>query len=60
MINADQCRKRANRLMRRATKIADPDARVAFQEEARSWMSLARLAKWDELFGGEHGGRLLN
>lgn len=60
MINADQCRKRANRLLRRATRIADPDARSACQEEARSWMSLARVAKWDELFGGEDGGKLLH
>ncbi|MGA0603562.1 hypothetical protein ACO2Q3_22845 [Caulobacter sp. KR2-114] len=60
MINADQCRKRANRLLRRATRIADPDARAAYQEQARSWMSLARLARWDQLFGGEDGGKLLH
>jgi len=60
MITADQCRKRATRLLRRATRLADPEARSACQEEARSWMSLARLAKWDELFGGDAGGRLLH
>ena len=61
MISADLCRKRANRLLRRATKITDPEARVAFQAEARSWMSLARVAKWEELFGGEaFGSRILN
>ena len=61
MINADLCRKRANRLLRRAAKISDPEARVACQAEARSWMSLARVAKWGELFGGaESGSRILN
>ena len=61
MINADLCRKRANRLLRRATKITDPEARGAFQAEARSWMSLARVAKWGELFGGEESGlKILN
>jgi hypothetical protein len=61
MISADLCRKRANRLLRRATKINDPEARVACQAEARSWISLARVARWGELFGGEESGfRILN
>jgi len=61
MINVDLCRKRANRLLRRAAKLNDPEARMACQDEARSWMSLERIARWGELFVGDQGGgRILN
>ncbi|HEX7759788.1 MAG TPA: hypothetical protein VF459_09815 [Caulobacteraceae bacterium] len=61
MTSADQCRKRANRLLRRAAKITDPEARGAVQAQARSWMSLARVARWGEFFVGEESGsRILN
>jgi hypothetical protein len=61
MINVDLCRKRANRLLRRAARLNDPEARIACQDEARSWMSLARIARWGEFFVGEQGGgRILN
>lgn len=61
MINADVCRKRANRLLRRAAKLEDPQARTACQDEAMSWMSLARVARWGEFFGGDpSGSRILN
>ena len=56
MISADLCRRRANRLLRRAATVKDPEARSACQAEARSWMLMARMAKWDEFFGGDEPG----
>ncbi|MBS0411687.1 MAG: hypothetical protein JSR86_17350 [Proteobacteria bacterium] len=61
MINVDLCRKRANRLLRRAARLDDPQARMACEDEARSWMSLARVARWGEFFAADQGGgRILN
>jgi hypothetical protein len=53
MITTELCRKRANRLLRRAARAGDPDQRVALEDEAKSWMSLARVARWEALFGAE-------
>ena len=61
MLTAAQYRRRATRLLKRASQAEDPDQKVRCEEEARSWQAIARVSRWEELFnGGGPAARILD